>query len=67
MGPDCAIPIVVAALEHDPRYPYPIEDSDKPFFLAVSRAFLTAVRADDRNAAVLYSRAMLSIMNKGED
>jgi hypothetical protein len=64
MGPDSAIPIAVGALERDHKDSYPIEDPDRPFFLAVSRAFLTAVRADDRKAAVLYSRAMLSIMNK---
>ena len=41
--------------------------SEDPFLLAVSRAFLTAVGAHDRNGTVLYSRAMLSIMNRVRD
>ena len=48
----------------------PIEDDspvDCSFLLAVSRAFLAAVGAHDRNGTVLYSRAMLSIMNRGKD
>jgi hypothetical protein len=36
-----------------------------PFLLAVSRAFLIAVCAHDRDGSVLFSRAMLNIMNKG--
>jgi hypothetical protein len=37
------------------------------FLLAVSRAFLMAVNAQDRIGTVLFSRAMLNIMNRARD
>jgi hypothetical protein len=40
---------------------------DNSFLLALSRAFLMAVNARDRNGTILYSRAMLKVMNRGED
>jgi len=40
---------------------------DKSFLLALSRAFLMAVNARDRNGTILYSRAILKIMNRGHD
>jgi hypothetical protein len=67
MGPNIAVPLSVPANRRGHRGSNSVEDEDKPFLRAVSRAFLSAVSSEDRNAAVLYSRALLSIMNKTGD
>jgi len=64
MGPNIAMPISVPVKRRGRRGASSVEEGDKPFLRAVSRAFLSAVNTEDRNAAVLFSRAMLVLMNK---
>lgn len=64
MGPNIAVPISVPANGRGRRHCDSVEEEDKAFLRAVSRAFLSAVNAEDKRAAVLYSRAMLALMNK---
>jgi len=64
MGPETAIPISVPANMRGRRPSDTPEEADKAFLVAVSRAFLTAVNTEDRHNARLFSRAMLSVMNK---
>jgi len=65
MGPNMAMPISVPANRRGRGGASYVEESDKPFLRAVSRAFLKAVNSEDRTNAVLFSRAMLALMNKG--
>ena len=65
MGPNMAMPISVPLKGRGRRGGSSVEEEDKPFLRAVSRAFLKAVNSEDRSNAVLYSRAMLAIMNRG--
>jgi hypothetical protein len=65
MGPNMAMPISVPANGRGRRGASSVEEEDKAFLRAVSRAFLNAVNTEDRANAVLYSRAMLAIMNRG--
>jgi len=65
MGPNIAIPISLPANSRGRRGGSAVEEDDKAFLRAVSRAFLTAVNSEDRASAVLFSRAMLVLMNKG--
>lgn len=65
MGPNIAVPISVPANGRGRRGGSSIEEDDKAFLRAVSRAFLSAVNAENRANAVLFSRAMLALMNKG--
>ena len=37
-------------------------NGERPFFLAVNRAFLMAVADKDKDSAVLYSRAILQLL-----
>ena len=64
MGPNIALPISIPANGRGRRGGSSAEEDDKAFLRAVSRAFLNAVNTEDKNAAVLYSRAMLALMNK---
>jgi len=64
MGPNIAMPISVPANGRGRRGSDSDDREENPFLLAVSRAFLSAVNAEDRSAAVLYSRALLALMNK---
>lgn len=64
MGPNMASPMSVPANGRGRRVSDCLEEADKPFLRAVSRAFLSAVSSEDRAGAVLYSRAMLALMNK---
>lgn len=65
MGPNIALPISVPANGRGRRGGSSVEEDDKAFLRAVSRAFLAAVSSENRTNAVLFSRAMLAIMNKG--
>jgi hypothetical protein len=64
MGQNIALLISVPANGRGRRGGSSVEEDDKAFLRAVSRAFLNAVSTEDRANAVLYSRAMLAIMNK---
>ena len=64
MGPNIAMSISVPANGRGRLGGSSVEEDDKAFLRAVSRAFLNAVNAENKNAAVLYSRAMLVLMNK---
>ena len=64
MSPNIIIPMSKAAKGRGCRPAEAVESSDLPFLLAVSRAFLSAVNTRDRSSAVLYSRAMLTIIYK---
>lgn len=41
-------------------------NGERPFFLAVNRAFLMAVADKDKDSAVLYSRAILQLLYSEE-
>jgi len=64
MGPNIAVPISVPANGRGRRASVEEEAADKPILRAMGRAFLSAVNSEDRSAAVLYSRALLALMNK---
>jgi hypothetical protein len=64
MGPNIAVPMSVPANNRGRRCSGGEEAADKPILRAMGRAFLSAVNHEDRNAAVLYSRALLALMNK---
>ena len=65
MSPHIIIPIARPVKSRWPGQTEVVEECEDLFLLAVSRAFLASVNAHDRNAAMLYSRAILSIVNKG--
>ncbi len=65
MGPNIATPLSVPANGRGRRNAGEEEAADKPILRAMGRAFLSAVNSEDRMAAVLYSRALLALMNKG--
>jgi len=67
MNPHAILPASRPVRSRDRRQQEDSEAGDEQFLLAVSRAFLTAVGTHDRNGTVLYSRAMLNIMNHGKD
>jgi hypothetical protein len=64
MGPDIALPISVPANGRGRRTSGEEEDSDKVILRAMGRAFLNAVSTDDRAGQMLYSRALLALMNR---
>ncbi len=64
MGQNIAATLSVPANGRGRRAPGEEEPAGKPILRAVGRAFLNAVNAEDRNAAVLYSRALLALMNR---
>jgi len=64
MGPNIVLPVSVAGNKRGRRGSDSDDREDNPFLLAVSRAFLNAVNAEDKSAAVLYSRALLALMNR---
>ena len=64
MGPNIALPISVPANGRGRRTSGEEEDSDKFILRVMGRAFLNAVSAEDRAGRILYSRALLALMNK---
>ena len=67
MSPHVVVPLSRPAKSRGGRPEEDGETAQTPFLLAVSRAFLIAVCAHDRDGSVLYSRAMLNIMNRAQD
>jgi len=67
MNPHALIPASRPVRSRDRIQRQEEEPVDEQFLLAVSRAFLNAVGAHDRKGTVLYSRAMLNVMNHGRD
>jgi hypothetical protein len=67
MSPNVLSPVSRPAKSRGIRPDEEEPSGDKPFLLALSRAFLMAVNAHDRNGTILYSRAILKIMNRGRD
>lgn len=64
MSPHIIIPIARPVISRGPRQAEAVEEGENLFLLAVSRAFLASVSTHDRNSTMLYSRAILSIVNK---
>ena len=64
MGPNIALPMSVPANGRGRRASGEEEDKDKFILRVMGRAFLNAVNSEDRMAAVLYSRALLALMNR---
>jgi len=64
MGPNIAVPMSVPANGRGRKASVEEEEADKPILRAMGRAFLSAVSAEDRAGQILYSRALLALMNK---
>lgn len=64
MGPNVALPMSVPANGRGRRNAGEVEEGDKPILRAMGRAFLSAVSAEDKAGQILYSRALLALMNK---
>ncbi|MBM4250171.1 MAG: hypothetical protein FJ149_12270 [Euryarchaeota archaeon] len=64
MGPNVALPMSVPVNGRGRRDACDEEEADKTILRAMGRAFLSAVGAEDRAGKILYSRALLALMNR---